>query len=254
MSQKDFYNNNVKKFSIYKSTYNQTNEHTQQFIFNLIGTHKHKIILDYGCGNGGISYLHAKAGAKLVLGVDISKKLIANAIKTKQNINSLHFLTIDDKNLYFDKVIKDGIFDIITSYLVFCCIKDEKLLNSIIKSFYYKLKKGGKVYIQLPNIEDFNGKESYSFYIIKENNLQEGKETFAYLRTNGKAFPKGLNNSSEHLKIINYFWSKKKLKEMFINQGFKNVEIYNIKVENSEYDGIVDEKNYSPLFVLTATK
>jgi len=46
----------------------------------------------------------------------------------------------------------------------------------------------------------------------------------------------------------------KKLKEMFINQWFKNVEIYNIKVENSEYDWIVDEKNYSPLFVLTATK
>lgn len=68
-----------------------------------------KIVLDAGCGMGRYSYVAAKLGAKIVIGIDIHN----GVVYAKQNCKELNaeFIKADIFNLPF----KSGVFDSIMS-------------------------------------------------------------------------------------------------------------------------------------------
>lgn len=84
-------------------------------------------ILDLGCGSGGLSKLLSDAGAKYVLGTDISKNMIneANKIAVK---GKLEFKVMAMEEI--DQIHKK--FDMVVSSLAFHYVKDfEKLAKDI---------------------------------------------------------------------------------------------------------------------------
>ncbi|HCG58148.1 MAG TPA: class I SAM-dependent methyltransferase [Clostridiales bacterium] len=84
-------------------------------------------ILDLGCGSGGLSKLLSDAGAKYVLGTDISKNMISEANKTAIK-GKLEFKVMAMEEI--DQIHKK--FDMVVSSLAFHYVKDfEKLAKDI---------------------------------------------------------------------------------------------------------------------------
>ena len=95
----------------------------QPAMFELIGDVKDKKILDIGCGYGATTIKLAKNGARKVLGIDISEKMIEKG--KRENSHEV----VGYKVLPTDKLsdINDK-FDLVVSCLVFHYIKDLKKL------------------------------------------------------------------------------------------------------------------------------
>lgn len=253
MSQKKFYDNNAKKFLIHKTKFNHTDSVWQDFIDNTIWNHIWKTILDYWCWGWEISLHHLNKWASLIFWVDISKELLNVALKRTSWFKNIEFMSIDDENYYFDKLVWNNFFDFIVSYYVFCTIDDYNLIKSIANSFHKKLKTWWKALLLMPNRDKFNGKTCYGFSFIRKESLKDWDVTTTYLRTNKTKLPTKIKQSSSHLKINDFFRSQSKLEWAFEEVWFK-VEIHEIFVKDWQYNWIVDEKKHSPMYILEAIK
>ncbi len=142
---------------------------------------KNKHILDFGCGWGG--FLRNIKNYKSLNGVELRKECInyiANNIK-KINIS-------DNVNTFGKK------FDVITMFHVLEHIPYQINILKVIRS---KLKKKGKIIIEVPHAEDF---------LILQDELREFKKFTLW---------------SEHL-ILH---TQKSLKTVLLKSGFKNIKI-----------------------------
>ncbi len=142
---------------------------------------KKKDILDFGCGWGG--FLKKLKNFKSLSGVELRKECL-NHIKS--NIKKIN---ISNNINSFDKK-----FDIITMFHVLEHIPYQVEALKVLKS---KLKKKGKIIIEVPHAEDF---------LILQNELKEFKN---------------FNFWSEHLILHTH----KSLKTILTKSGFKNIDI-----------------------------
>ena len=142
---------------------------------------KNKVILDFGCGWGG--FLRNLRNYKSLNGIDLRSEClnyISNNIKKINISNNINFFKQK--------------FDVITMFHVLEHIPYQvKTLKNIKK----RLKKGGKVIIEVPHAEDF---------LILQDELDEFKN-FTFW--------------SEHLILHTY----KSLKTILSKAGFKNIRI-----------------------------
>lgn len=99
-----------------------------QFCYKVLAKScKDKIVLDYGCGNGIHSFFPVSAGAKKVIGVDLSEKSLAIAKKKSEKEgmgDRVEFLKMDCEKLefpdnYFDIIFDGGTFSSLDLSLVF---------------------------------------------------------------------------------------------------------------------------------------
>jgi len=105
-------------------------------LFQLIGDVKDKIILDLGCGTGGNAKKLIELGAKKVLGIDLSTKMIETAIQSNNNPN------INYKVMSMNEIDKiDEKFDLVVSSLAIHYIED---YNGLCKKVYNLLNDGGE--------------------------------------------------------------------------------------------------------------
>ncbi len=104
-------------------------------LFELIGDVKDKDILDIGCGAGGHDRKLIELGAKSVLGIDISKKMIKEAEKDK-NSDKIEYKILSMNQL--EKIDKK--FDMVVSSLAIHYIED---YDSLCKKVYNLLNDGG---------------------------------------------------------------------------------------------------------------
>jgi 2-polyprenyl-3-methyl-5-hydroxy-6-metoxy-1,4-benzoquinol methylase len=142
---------------------------------------KNKDILDFGCGRG--DFLKNLRNYKSLSGVELSKDCINYIQKNIKKINMS-----SDINSFKKK------FDVITMFHVLEHIPQQIKTLKILKS---KLKKKGKIIIEVPHAEDF---------LILQDDLKEFK-SFTFW--------------SEHL-ILHTF---KSLKVFLLKAGFKNIKI-----------------------------
>ena len=101
-----------------------------------------KSVLDLGCGYGWHSKYAAEQGAASVLGLDLSKKMIAEAQKRNSAANIIYKVCDIEKYEY-----PENSYDLVISNLVLHYVAD---LDSIFKKVYQTLKTDG---IFLFNIE-----------------------------------------------------------------------------------------------------
>ena len=153
------------------------NRRAIQFEKNL----KNKDILDFGCGWGG--FLNKVKNFKSLSGVELRKECINYIHK---NLNKI---SISDNLNFFEEK-----FDIITMFHVLENIPYQTETLKVLKS---KLKKKGKIIIEVPHAEDF---------LILQDELKEFKN-FTFW--------------SQHLILHTY----KSLKSILLKSGFKNINI-----------------------------
>ncbi|GKQ42410.1 methyltransferase [Companilactobacillus sp. RD055328] len=94
-------------------------------------------VLDMGCGYGWHSIYAAEHGAKKVIGIDSSEKMLEVA-REKNEFDIVEFEQIDINSLPFDS----GSFDVVFSSLALHYIQD---FEGVIKQVYRLLAKNGKL-------------------------------------------------------------------------------------------------------------
>lgn len=124
-------------------------------IFELARDVKNKKILEIGCGNGYLSRLLAKKGAK-VSGTDLSQKLLDFAIeKEKNNPLGIKYLRRDAADL---KGFKNKSFDIVIANM---CLMDVRNVENAIKETSRVLKNNGKFIFSINHPVFFYQKWAY---------------------------------------------------------------------------------------------
>lgn len=105
---------------------------------------KNSAVLDIGCGVGRLEYALAKQ-VKSCTGIDIAPSMITLA---KKNIKAknIDFIVVNGKNL---TQLKQKQFDLIFSIIVFQHLPRE-IFRNYIKQSYIHLKRGGKLFFQIP--------------------------------------------------------------------------------------------------------
>ncbi len=171
---------------------------------------KNHKICDFGCGFGGFLKILKKKINKTVYGIEINKK-------SKSNINDKNIIIEDNLDNFNFK------FDRITSFHVL-----EHLPNQleILRKFYLKLKKGGKLILEVPHSNDL---------LIKKLILKDYRDFIFW---------------SEHL-ILH---SEKSLSKYLKIVGFKNIKIFFYQrhnylnhinwILNQDYAGHIKYKKY----------
>ena len=142
---------------------------------------KNKSILDFGCGWGG--FLRNLKNSKSLNGVELRDECIRYIGNNFKNINVSNNISVFNKK-----------FDIITMFHVLEHIPYQ--INTL-KALRLKLKKRGKIIIEVPHAEDF---------LILQKELKEFRN-FTFW--------------SEHLILHTY----KSLKLILSKSGFKNINI-----------------------------
>lgn len=142
---------------------------------------KKKDILDFGCGWGG--FLRNISKYKSLNGVELRKECINHIQQNLKKINISNNINSFRKK-----------FDIITLFHV---LEHIPYQVETLKSLKSKLKKGGKIIIEVPHAKDF---------LILQKELKEFKN-FTFW--------------SEHLILHTY----NSLKTMLLRSGFKNIKI-----------------------------
>ncbi len=105
----------------------------------LLGQVKRKKVIEIGCGNGYLSRMLARSGAKMAA-VDASSKMIEIAqAEEKKNPLGITYLHRDAAHL---RGIKSGSFDLAVSNMVFIDIVD---INAAVKEIGRVLKPGGRL-------------------------------------------------------------------------------------------------------------
>lgn len=114
---------------------------------------KNSAVLDIGCGVGRLEYALAKE-VKSCTGIDIAPSMIALA---KKNIKAknIDFIVVNGKNL---TQLKQKQFDLIFSIIVFQHLSRE-IFRNYIKQSYIHLKRGGKLFFQIPIYQDIEPPE-----------------------------------------------------------------------------------------------
>lgn len=142
---------------------------------------KNKNILDFGCGWGG--FLKNLRNFKSLSGIELRKDCINYIQSNIQKVNISNDLNTLEKK-----------FDVITMFHVLEHIPKQIEILKMLKS---KLKKKGKIIIEVPHAEDF---------LILQDDLKEFK-SFSFWR--------------EHLILHTH----KSLKTFLLKAGFKNIKI-----------------------------
>ena len=104
-------------------------------LFQLIGEVKGKTILDLGCGTGGGARRLSELGAKSILGIDISNKMIEVA-KRENNLDNIKYQVMSMNEI--DKIEEK--FDLVVSSLAIHYIED---YDGLCKKVYHLLNDGG---------------------------------------------------------------------------------------------------------------
>jgi len=134
MTSKDYYFDSYAHFGIHEEmlkdevrtlTYRNSMHHNQHLF-------KDKVVLDVGCGTGILSMFAAKAGARKVIGIDMSS-IVEHAQNIVKNNNLDHIVTIL-KGKVEEVELPEGIekVDIIVSEWMGYCLFYESMLNTVL--------------------------------------------------------------------------------------------------------------------------
>ena len=118
-------------------------------------------ILDLGCGEGYVGRELKKRGAKRILGIDISEKMIEGAIQEqeKQGLEGLEYQAMDVMNLNTPDQ-----YDLVIAMFLFNYLSKEQTLQTMKKAFQL-LEPGGHFVFSVPHpLLPYLKKDKYPFY------------------------------------------------------------------------------------------
>lgn len=189
-------------------------KYAEEYTFlNLLGDVKGRTVLDLACGEGKFTRIIKQRGARHVIGVDISKKMIEFA-RSAENENPLgvEYIICDVTELG-----RIGSFDIISASFLLNYAPSKEALLAMCHTTYVNLKTGGRFAaivnatpLYLPT--NSNVTEKYGYVIKSASPLHEGDCVEYFFFINESSFS-----------ITNYHWSKETYEWAFVKSGFSNI-------------------------------
>lgn len=204
-----------------------------EFIKNY--THAQNKVLDYGCGNGRLLELVGDISSLEYWGVDPSEKLIEFAkakygsLESSSDIKARrHFQKTDSlqTTLPFD----DNFFNVTHSIAAFHHFPSEKYRQDIAKELFRVTKPGGYIVITVWNI--FQKKYRKNVYknwfekLIGKSNLDWNDCYISFT-----------DNSGQRFQRFHHAFTKKEIKKLFEDVGFKTERCEIIEGKNIVYIG-----------------
>lgn len=118
-------------------------KHEDAAFLRLLGRCDGDVILDAGCGTGYHIGYYVERGAKRVVGIDVSSKMLEIAKEKFRGYNKIEFHQADivkfEYPKKFDKIISMGVLDHIED------------TSAVLDFFYARLKKNGALLVSFPN-------------------------------------------------------------------------------------------------------
>ncbi len=196
-----------KKLRSLKFNYNILQE--KPAIFSLLPPLNGVSILDMGCGFGENSSFFIKSGAKEVYGIDISKKMLEEAIKTNEYSNvNYELLPIENLSTL------NKSFDLVFSSLAIHYVED---FEKIVKDVDNKLHKGG--YFIFSQLHPFTSAPKDGTKWIEEDNKKVAYRLSDYLDM-------GIRSTSWYVdNLITYHRTVSYIINSLVSGGFEIVKI-----------------------------
>lgn len=144
------------------------------FVLDLCGSFEGLSVLDIGCGEGYVSREIVKRGAKNVLGIDISEKMIERAISEKNNqgINNIEYQVQNVTDL---DTKPHSNYDLVIAMFLLNYLDLTEMHNVLEKSFKV-LNVGGNLVFSVPHPSLAFIKESkFPFYFEKKGGYFSGR-------------------------------------------------------------------------------
>lgn len=131
-------------------------------------------ILDVGCGEGYVGRQMLKRGAKHVDGIDISDKMISNAIRIQEDENIRHS-TYRTSNILDFKVEQREEYDLILAMFLFNYLNVEET-QTVMEKVFELLKPGGRFIFSVPHpLLAYLKKDKYPFYFDVKGGYFSGR-------------------------------------------------------------------------------
>ncbi|HSX13466.1 MAG TPA: class I SAM-dependent methyltransferase [Chlamydiales bacterium] len=193
-----------------------------------------KRAIDYGCGAGRSTRFLKDYGFE-VIGVDVSKKMLEQAIRRDQ---TTHYLQIVSSQI---PVLSDTC-DLIFSCFVMLTIQTKQELLAIFKEIYRCLKVGGIFMFVTASEELFSHKWlSYCTDYPQNRNLKSGDAAKILLKDLG-------------IEFTDYFWTDKDYTTLFLEANFKRLETHFPMGKLNEGWNWLSEIKYAPYVIYVLKK
>lgn len=197
-------------------------EHHVLYIVNptlakILGNIKGKTVLDLACGEGRSSRFLKNMGAKKVVGIDISHKMIQLAKEQeRKNRQGIKYYVFDAV-----KMPRIGGFDLVVGVFLLHYSKTKKEMLGMCQTAYKNLKKGGR-FVSLNNNpkSPLRFDKKYNFTRIAKLPLKEGDKVTVTL----------YNHNKKDCVFHNYFWKKETYQWALKKSGFKKITWYDTQV------------------------
>lgn len=186
-------------------------KHAEEFTFlTLLGDVQGKTVLDLACGEGRFSRTMKQRGARHVVGVDISAKMIELAQQAEQQNPLGTTYRVGD----VAALGKIGTFDLVSAAFLFNYAASKETLLSLCRTAYSNLKAGGKLVASVnatPLFPPLNNQATrkYGYLVRSPSPLREG-DAVEY------AFFTG----SHSIRLLNYHWSTETYEWALREAGF----------------------------------
>ena len=239
MNTKELYNSQAKEWSrnepILLSDYS-----ARPFVIGLCQPLAGKRVLDAGCGEGYVGRKLAEAGADHVHGIDISEKMIAEAISAcaVSGLGNLTYSASDIRNM---DLSNHQPYDLFVGMFLFNYL-DVADTHEVMKKAYEIIKPGGDFIFSVPHpFLAFHKKDKYPFYFEPSGGYFSGRNVLfpgQIWRRDGIA----VGVQCIHKTFEDYFSG---LKEA----GFTNMpEVYELKIGQEHVE--LDADFFGPLLDL----
>lgn len=188
----------------------------------LIGDLKNKSVIDFACGEGTITRLIKQKGAKEVIGIDVSEKMI-NLAKHEEKKSPLKIKYHVYNAANVPKLRK---FDLATGLFFLHYASTKKELLNFLKSVSRNLKRGGK-FITLNCTNNLMPENKYGIIRSGKRPIKEGNKIKITL----------FDDSGKKLcSFDNYYWSKEIYCDYLKKAGFDKIRWHYPKITD---DGII---------------
>lgn len=239
MNTKELYNSQAKEWSrnepILLSDYS-----ARPFVINLCQPLAGKRVLDLGCGEGYVGRKMLESGAESVHGIDISEKMIAEAV-TACSLSGLNNLTYSVQDILITDLESHDPYDTVLGMFLFNYL-DVESTHEVMKRAYKALKPGGDFIFSVPHpFLAFHKKDKYPFYFESKGGYFSGRNVLfpgEIWRRDGIA----VGVQCIHKTFEDYFTGLRKA-------GFTNMtELYELKINQEHVD--LDPIFFGPLLDL----
>jgi len=192
---------------------NPVKQYSEEFtFFKSLGNIRGKSVLDLACGDGYYTRQLKLNGASLVVGADISEKMIERARNIENKRPSGINYTLFDV-CQFKKI---GSFDIVTSVYLFPYARSFNMLNQMCKTIVLNLKPGGKM-ISV-TLSPFVSNE-----ILDAQIYYDVEMTARNKLTDGEIIQIKIITAQGDICFENTYWSKEAYTQALGDAGFKSI-------------------------------